>query len=49
METDKRIPVLEPVACKTSPRIVSKPITIPPSIAAVGIYLFKTPYTDSVL
>lgn len=46
METDKRIPVLEPVIFMTSPKIVSKPIVIPPNIAAVGIYLLSTANTD---
>lgn len=46
IETDSKIPVLEPIALRKSPRIVSNPITIPPNIAAVGIYLFNTEYTD---
>ena len=42
------MPVLDPVALTTSPRIVNNPIVIPPRLAAVGMYLFKTEYTDSL-
>ena len=37
METDKRIPVLDPIALTISPRMVSNPMMIPPSMAAVGM------------
>jgi hypothetical protein len=47
MDTESRIPVLEPAALTTLPKIVSKPITIPPNMAAVWMYLFNTLYTDS--
>jgi hypothetical protein len=43
------MPVLDPVALSTSPKIVSRPIVIPPNIAAVGMYLFNTEYTESDL
>lgn len=46
METDRRIPVLEPVALTTSPRIVNNPIVMPPRQAAVGMYFSRTEYTD---
>lgn len=47
MFTDNKIPVVDPITFNKSPKIVKNPITIPPSIAAVGIYLFKTDITDS--
>jgi hypothetical protein len=43
------MPVVDPIAFNKSPKTVSNPIVIPPNIAAVGMYLFKTEYTDSVL
>jgi hypothetical protein len=40
--TDSKIPVLDPITFNKSPTIVRNPITIPPNIAAVGIYFSKT-------
>ena len=40
MFTDKRIPVLEPITFRASPKIVSRPMIIPPNIAAVGTMRF---------
>lgn len=42
METDNKIPVVEPMALTKSPKTVKSPIVIPPNIAAVGMYLFNT-------
>ena len=43
------MPVLEPIAFTKSPKTVKSPIIIPPNIAAVGMYLFNTEYTDYYL
>ena len=46
MVIDSKIPVLEPATSKRSPNTVINPITIPPSIAAVGIISFNFPIKD---
>lgn len=43
--TDNKIPVPEPIAPKKSATIVKAPMHIPPNVAAMGIYLFKTSLT----
>jgi len=40
--TASKIPLPEPIAPMKSAKIVNKPTHIPPTAAAVGIYLFKT-------
>lgn len=47
MDTESKIPVVEPAALTTLPKIVSKPMVIPPNMAAVWMYLFNILYTDS--
>lgn len=42
IETDKRIPVPEPITPTKSEKIEISPIIIPPQAAATGIYLFRT-------
>lgn len=42
METESKIPVVEPVAFTIFPKIVNNPIVIPPNIVAVGMYLLRT-------
>lgn len=42
METDRRIPVPEPITPTKSEKIEINPIIIPPHAAATGIYLFST-------
>ena len=40
--TASKIPLPEPIAPIKSAKIVNKPTHIPPTAAAVGIYLFNT-------
>lgn len=42
METERRIPVPEPITPIKSEKIEISPIMIPPHEAATGIYRFKT-------
>lgn len=42
METDRRMPVPEPITPTKSEKIEIRPIIIPPQAAATGMYRFKT-------
>lgn len=42
IDTDKRIPVPEPITPTRSEKIEIRPIIIPPQAAATGMYLFNT-------
>lgn len=46
IETDKRIPVPDPIAPTKSEKIEISPIVIPPKAAATGMYLFSTASDD---
>lgn len=46
MFTAKRIPEPDPIAPMKSAKIVNKPMQIPPTHAAIGMYLFKTDIID---
>jgi len=45
MVTASNIPVPDPIAPMKSARIVKVPIHIPPKVAAMGMYFFKTSLT----
>jgi len=42
IETERRIPVPEPIAPTKSENIEMSPMIIPPKAAAVGMYLLRT-------
>ena len=46
IETERRIPVPEPIAPTRSENIEISPIIIPPNAAATGIYLLSTAMVD---
>jgi len=46
MFTAKRIPDPDPIAPIKSAKRVNKPIQIPPTQAAIGMYLFKIDIID---
>lgn len=44
MVTASKIPVPDPIAPMKSARMVRLPMQIPPKVAAIGIYFYKTDF-----
>jgi len=48
MVTDSNIPVPDPITPMKSAKIVRAPMHIPPKVAAIGMYLFKTIFNPTL-